>query len=109
MSSIDGEKDKCACCGKTINNNSYYQHEYGRIFCSPECLLKVGFYGHWKKINLSDLIKKEFVGTITIDNDIWGFETGEKLYSANVPTAIDELLETETENGEKYKITIEKI
>lgn len=56
-----------------------------------------------------DYMKKEFIGTITVDNDIWAFETEKRLYSANVPTAIDELLETETENGEKYKITIEKL
>lgn len=46
---------KCACCGKGINENDIcYKHEYGRTFCSPECLLKEGFYGHWKKIKLKD-------------------------------------------------------
>lgn len=54
-------------------------------------------------------MKKEFIGTITLGNGVWAFETEKSLYSANVPTAIDELLETETENGEKYKITIEKL
>lgn len=54
-------------------------------------------------------MKKEFIGTIAMDNGIWVFETDKSIYSANVPIAIDELLETETENGERYKITIEKM
>lgn len=43
----------CACCNKEINpDEDVYEHEYGRIFCSAECLLEEGFYGHWKKIRL---------------------------------------------------------
>ena len=54
-------------------------------------------------------MKIEIVGYITEDDDGWYFETDKETYGANVPTAIDELLGIDTEDGDKFKITIEKL
>ncbi len=54
-------------------------------------------------------MKKEFIGYVGEYSDIWVFETEDQQYSSNVPVALDELLDTETKDGEKYKITIEKL
>ena len=47
----------------------------------------------------------EVVGTIKNDNDFWNFEN----YSTNVVLAIDELLEIDSQDGDMFKITIEKL
>lgn len=54
-------------------------------------------------------MKSEIIGAVRTDGHNWYFETEEKLFSANVPTALDELIGTDSEEGDKYKITIEKI
>lgn len=54
-------------------------------------------------------MKKEFVGYVGEYSDTWVFETEDQQYSSNVPAALDELLDTETKDGEKYRITIEKL
>lgn len=54
-------------------------------------------------------VKNEIIGTVRTDGYNWYFETEEELYTADVPTALDELLGTDTEEGDKYRITIEKI
>ena len=41
--------------------------------------------------------------------DGWVFENEKTQYSSNIPAALDELLETTTQDGEKYKIIIEKL
>lgn len=53
-------------------------------------------------------MKKEIIGFVCEYSDAWLFET-ETDYYYNVPVALDELLGVETQNGEKYKITIEKL
>lgn len=53
--------------------------------------------------------KKEFIGYVGEYSDTWLFETNETSYSSVVVLAIDELLGIKTEDGDKYKITIEKI
>lgn len=54
-------------------------------------------------------MKKEIVGYVVEDNGIWIFKTEEENYTSNVPTAIDELLDIISQNGDKFKITIEKL
>lgn len=54
-------------------------------------------------------MKKEFIGYVGEYNDNWCFETDEESYSANVPTVIDELLEIDSQDGDRFKITIEKL
>lgn len=54
-------------------------------------------------------MKKEIIGFVGEYSDTWMFETDTDCYSANIPTALDELLGYETQDGEKYKITIEKL
>ena len=54
-------------------------------------------------------MKKEFIGIIRDYSGDWTFETENHQYSEGVPSTLDELLDTETVDGEKYKITIEKL
>lgn len=54
-------------------------------------------------------MKKEFVGYVREYYDAWVFETEDQQYSSSVPAALDELLDIETKDGEKYKITIERL
>lgn len=54
-------------------------------------------------------MKKEIIGYVRGYNDNWSFETNEENYSFNIPTAIDELLCIESKDGDKFKITIEKL
>ena len=56
-------------------------------------------------------MKKVIKGTITLDEDcdLWTFESEDKSYSETVCEAIDQMLEDVTCNGEKYRITIEKL
>lgn len=54
-------------------------------------------------------MKKEVIGTVIHDFNDWFFETDEKLYSADVVTALDELIGDDTSRGDKYKVTIEKL
>ena len=54
-------------------------------------------------------MKKEIVGYVDYYSGNWGFETDEESYSSNVPTAIDEILDIDSKNGDKFKITIEKM
>lgn len=53
-------------------------------------------------------MKKEIVGCVVEDNGNWIFKTEEENYTSNVPTAIDELLNINSQNGDKFRITIEK-
>lgn len=53
--------------------------------------------------------KKVFQGYITEYSDCWLFETEKTSYSSEVVSAIDELLKTETEDGDEIRITIEKL
>lgn len=57
-------------------------------------------------------MKKEIVGYVNYYSgnwDNWYFETDEESYSFNIPAAIDELLDICSQNGDKFKITIEKL
>lgn len=54
-------------------------------------------------------MKKEIIGFVGEYSDDWVFETETDCYSSGVPAALDELLGCETQDGEKYKITIEKL
>ena len=54
-------------------------------------------------------MKKEITGYVKEDNGNWGFDTDKESYSSNIPTAIDELLEIDSQDGDKFKITIEWI
>lgn len=54
-------------------------------------------------------MKKEIIGYVKEDNDNWGFDNDKESYSSNVPTAIDELLGIDSQNGDKFRITIEKL
>lgn len=54
-------------------------------------------------------MKKEIIGFVGEYSDDWVFETETDCYSSGVPSALDELLGCETQDGEKYKITIEKL
>ena len=53
--------------------------------------------------------KKECIGYVCKYDGACLFETDKSSHSKNVVLAIDELLRTETEDCEKYKITIEKL
>lgn len=55
--------------------------------------------------------KKTIEGIVTCNdeaNNDWSFETEEQSLSNNICSAIDEILDRETKNGEKFKITIER-
>ena len=54
-------------------------------------------------------MKKEIVGYVNYYSGNWDFETDEESYSFYVPTAIDELLEIDSKDGDRFKITIEKL
>ena len=54
-------------------------------------------------------MKKEIIGYVGDYNDNWCFKTEEESYGDNVPTAIDELLEIDSQDGDMFKITIEKL
>lgn len=54
-------------------------------------------------------MKKEIIGYVGEYNDGWFFENEKESYSSNVPTAIDELLGIDSKDGDKFKITIEKL
>jgi hypothetical protein len=56
-------------------------------------------------------MKKEVVGTILLiekSND-WIFETEDSTYIEDVPEAIDQLFGDIACNGDKFRITIEKL
>ena len=54
-------------------------------------------------------MKKEIIGYVGEYNDCWSFDTDKISYSSNIPTAIDELLEIDSQDGDRFKITIEKL
>ena len=54
-------------------------------------------------------MKKEIVGCVVEDNGNWIFKTEEENYIFYVPFAIDEILDVDSQNGDKFKITIEKL
>ena len=54
-------------------------------------------------------MKKEIIGYVGDYNDNWCFKTEEENYGANVPIVIDELLGIYSKDGDKFKITIEKL
>lgn len=56
--------------------------------------------------------KKIIEGIVTCNNDSnndWSFETEDQSLSNNICSAIDEILDRGTKNGEKFKITIERV
>ena len=53
--------------------------------------------------------KKEIIGYVGEYSDGWVFENEKTQYSSNIPASLDELLETTTQDGEKYKITIVRL
>ncbi len=55
------------------------------------------------------MVRKEIIGTIKEYSGTWTFETENKQYSEDVPSVLDELLDSNTVDGEKYKIIIEKL
>ena len=63
----------------------------------------------YKNLKGNNKMKKEFIGYVGEYSDNWCFETDKESYSANVPTAIDELLGIDSQDGDKFKITIEKL
>lgn len=54
-------------------------------------------------------MKKEIIGCVNYYSGNWSFETDEESYSFNIPSVIDELLGIESKDGDKFKITIEKL
>ena len=54
-------------------------------------------------------MKKEIIGYVGEYNDGWFFENEQESYSSDVPAAIDELLDIVSKDGDKFKITIEKL
>lgn len=54
-------------------------------------------------------MKKEIVGCVSEENNIWGFGNDEESYSSNVATAIDDLLGIDSQDGDKFRIVIEKL
>ena len=54
-------------------------------------------------------MKKEIIGYVGEYSDGWVFENEKTQYSSYIPATLDELLETTTQDGEKYKITIERL
>lgn len=54
-------------------------------------------------------MKTEVIGTVVHDFNDWFFDVGEHSFSADVVTALDELLGADTSLGDKYKVTIEKL
>ena len=56
--------------------------------------------------------KKIIEGIVTCNNEAnndWSFETNDDSLSSCICSAIDEILDRETQAGEKFRITIEKI
>lgn len=54
-------------------------------------------------------MKKEIIGEVNRESNIWYFETKERIMSADVVAGLDELLGADTSAGDKYKVTIEKL
>ena len=54
-------------------------------------------------------MKKEIIGYVGEYSDNWCFKTEEESYISNVPIVIDELLGIDSKDGDKFKITIEKL
>lgn len=61
-------------------------------------------------------MKKEIAGYVRaherswiLEDDYWTFENDENCCSENVVRAIDELLCIDSKDGDKFKITIEKL
>lgn len=54
-------------------------------------------------------MKKEIIGFVGEYSDGWVFENESVQYSSNIPRALDELLGIITHDGDKFKITIEKL
>lgn len=56
-------------------------------------------------------MKKVIEGIMALDEDcdIWSFDSENKSYSDTVCEAIDQMMDDTTCQGEKYRITIEKV
>ena len=54
-------------------------------------------------------MKKEIIGYVGQYNDGWFFVNEKECYDNNVVALIDELLGIYSKDGDKFKITIEKI
>lgn len=54
-------------------------------------------------------MKKEIIGCVGQYNDVWFFENEKECYDNNIVAFIDELLGINSEDGDKFKITIEKL
>lgn len=72
----------------------------------------LGEEGKRRKFMEKNMKKKIIEGIVTCNNDAnndWSFETKDDSLSSGVCSAIDEILDCETQDGEKFRITIEKI
>lgn len=54
-------------------------------------------------------MKKEIIGYIKEGNGNWFFENEKECYGSDIPAAIDQLLGINSQDGNKFKITVEKI
>lgn len=56
-------------------------------------------------------MKKEIIGYVGSESGGvgWFFSTDDSEYSYNIPRAIDEVLGIESEDGDRFRITIEKL
>lgn len=54
-------------------------------------------------------MKKEIIGYVGQYNDGWFFVNEKECYDNNVVALIDELLGIDSKDGDKFKITIEKL
>lgn len=54
-------------------------------------------------------MKKEIIGYIKEGNSNWFFENEKERYRSDIPTAIDQLLGINSQDGDNFKITVEKI
>ena len=66
-------------------------------------------HNFFKKLFNSSKNSKTFVGYVGQYSDGWLFETDTNSYSQQVCAAIDELMEKLSKDGDKFKITIEKL
>ena len=54
-------------------------------------------------------MKKEIIGYVGEYNDGWFFESEKECYDNNVVAFIDDFLSIDSQDGDKFKITIEKL
>ena len=89
-----------------INENSYCGVEVVKVKNEIEKRSENFLKRFLKK---KDLPRKNFIGRVGQYSDCWLFETDTTSYSQQVCAAIDELMGEFSNNGDKFKITIEKL